>query len=1240
MSINGTGFTGATGVSFGTVAASSFTVNSDTSITAMAPTQAAGTFDVTVTTFGGTSSTGAADQFTYTAAATPAITGLTPTTGTTAGGTTVLLYGSGFTSATGVNFGTLAALSYTVISDTSITAVSPMAAAGQVDIRVTTYAGTSAVVGADKFTYTNITTPAPAIIGVSPNTGSTAGGQIVTITGTNFTGTTGVTFATGAATSYTVLSDTQILATAPVGPAGTWDTRVITNNGTSAVVAADQFTYLAIPAPGITNPNPNTGTTAGGTSVVITGTNFTGATAVSFDGIPAAGFTVNSATQITATSPPLPAGTMAITVTTPSGVSNSSTFTVTAAAVPTVTSLGTTSGTTAGGTSVTIYGTSFTGATGVFFEGVPAASFSVVSSTQITATSPPQYAGNGDITVATYAGLSATVSGDQFTYTAASTPAVTSLGTTSGTTGGGTSVTIYGTNFTGATGVFFEGVPAASFSVVSSTQISATSPGQTAGLVDVQVVTTAGASAPSSGDLFTYINASVPTVTSLGTSTGTTAGSTNLTIYGSGFTGALAVTFGSVPAAGFTVVSDTQITATSPAQAAGTVDVTVTTYSGTSAPVSGDHFTYTNAATPVVSGITPNSGSTVGGTQVTVYGSGFTGATAVNFGTSSFTTDFTVLSDTALVVTAPWGTAGTFDVTVTTFSGTSTTSSADLFTYTAATAPTVTSLSPTSESTGGGTIITITGTGFLNATGVNFNGSPASSFWILSDTQITAMAPPLSAGTWDATVMGNGLTSALSTGDRFTATFAPAPSVTSLGTTTSGSTAGGTQITISGSGFTGAGGVFFGSVPATSFTVNSDTSITATSPSQAAGTFDVTVITPTGTSAVSSSDQFTYTNASAPAVTGVSPGTGTTAGGITITITGSGFTGATAVDFGTAAASFTFYSDSFLTAVVPSQGAGLVNITVTTPSGTSTTNSNNQFTYTAAPGPAVSSVTPNTGSVAGGTLVVLVGSGFTGATAVNFGTTAASSFSVLDDTTLEAWAPAESAGTIDITVTTPSGTSTTTSADHYTDTTLAAPTVTGINPITGGSGGGTVVIVFGTGFTTASAVNFGNISAPTFIVNSDTQLTVVAPAQAAGTVNITVTAYAGTSSTSAADQFTYTAAPTPTVTGVTSNYGPATGGTNVTITGTNLQGASGVFFGSVAAVSYTINPDGSIFAVAPAESAGQVDITVTTPSGTSATGAADKFNFDPVLSSVTVNGANVTIAGQSVSLAGATVHGG
>jgi uncharacterized membrane protein len=124
--------------------------------------------------------------------------------------------------------------------------------------------------------------------------------------------------------------------------------------------------------------------------------------------------------------------------------------------------------------------------------------------------------------------------------------------------------------------------------------------------------------------------------------------------------------------------------------------------------------------------------------------------------------------------------------------------------------------------------------------------------------------------------------------------------------------------------------------------VNSETSITAVSP-VGTGAVDVTVTAPEGISAISSADQFTY----GPTVTKVEPNHAAPSGGTTVTITGTGFTGATAVHFGaTSAKSFTVNSATSITAVSPKvKGSSTVDVTVTAPAGTSPTSAADQFTY-------------------------------------------------------------------------------------------------------------------------------------------------------------------------------------------------------------------------------------------------------------------------------------------------------
>lgn len=90
------------------------------------------------------------------------------------------------------------------------------------------------------------------------------------------------------------------------------------------------------------------------------------------------------------------------------------------------------------------------------------------------------------------------------------------------------------------------------------------------------------------------------------------------------------------------------------------------------------------------------------------------------------------------------------------------------------------------------------------------------------------------------------------------------------------------------------------------------------------------------------------------------------------------------------------------------------------------------------------------------------------------------------------------------------------------------------------------------------------------------------------------------------------AAPAPVVTALTPATGPVTGGTTVTIAGSHLAGATAVSFGDHPATDVSCS-DGSCTATAPPGAAGAVDVTVTTPSGTSGTGAADRFTYTPVV---------------------------
>src|SRR6202035_997705 len=154
-------------------------------------------------------------------------------------------------------------------------------------------------------------------------------------------------------------------------------------------------------------------------------------------------------------------------------------------------------------------------------------------------------------------------------------------------------------------------------------------------------------------------------------------------------------------------------------------------------------------------------------------------------------------------------------------------------------------------------------------------------------------------------------------------------------------------------------------------------------------------------------------------------------------------------------------------------GTGTVDVTVTTPNGTSAVNSpSDEYTYN--PLPTVTSVSPNNGPLVGGTAFTVNGSNFTGATAVHFGSNAGTGITSVTASSLTVTIPAGTgAGAVDVTVTTPNGTSDLTPpSDQYTYN--AAPTVTSVNPNNGPQGGANSVTVNGTGFSGIPTVDFGS----------------------------------------------------------------------------------------------------------------------------------------------------------------------
>ncbi len=685
-----------------------------------------------------------------------------------------------------------------------------------------------------------------------------------------------------------------------------------------------------------------------------------------------------------------------------------------------------------------------------------------------------------------------------------------------------------------------------------------------------------------------------PTVTSVVPNSGPIAGGTAITITGTNFTGA-SVTIGGVAPTSVVVVSPTQITAVTPTGPASSINVAanlvVTTLGGTVTKTSA--FTY--AAAPTLTSVTPSAGPLAAGKTITLTGTNFLAGATVKVGGVA-ATSVVVVSSTSITAVTPAGAAGAKDVAVTTVGGTATKTAA--FTYVAL--PTITTVTPISGPVAGGTTITITGTNLTGATSVKVGGVAAT---ILTNTAtvITATTPAGTAGAQSVAVTTVGGTATKASAF----TYVALPTIASV-SPTSGPLTAGTAITIAGTNLTGAT-VTVGGVAATSV-VATATSITAKTPAGTAGAKDVVVTTAGGV--VTKASAFTYV--ALPTIASVSPTSGPLTAGTSITIAGTNFVvGATTVKVGGVAATSVVATASSITAVTPAGTAGTKDVVVTTAGGVATKTA--AFTYVALP--TITTVAPISGPVAGGTTITITGTNLIGAT-VKIGGVAATSV-VATATSITAKTPAGTAGAQSVAVTTIGGTATKASAFTY----VALPTIASVSPTSGPLTAGTSITIAGTNLT-GSTVTVGGVAA-TSVVATATSITAKTPAGTAGAKDVVVTTAGGVATKTAA--FTYVALPT--ITTVTPISGPVTGGTTITITGTNLTGATSVKVGGVAATLLS-NTSTLISARTPAGTAGLKSITVTTAGGTAT--KANAFTYVAAFTSDETDSDNNTNDGGSV----------
>ncbi len=914
-----------------------------------------------------------------------------------------------------------------------------------------------------------------------------------------------------------------------------------------------------------------------------------------------------------------------------------------------------TRGPTEGGTLAVIRGNNFRPGTSVSFGDAAAAFVKVVDSTTLTVVTPPGAAGKVNVVISSSEGQSTTFADGFEFYVKDGTvpaPSLAAIAPNTGPASGGTVALVTGDHFQEGILLFVGRAPGSDVVVADAMTLTGTLPAGEVGAADVEVTNPDGQTTKLEA-AFAYSSAEgvPPVLSAVSPVAGSTAGGTVVGLAGSGFKPGAVIFFGGRLASAVTV-QGTAASATTPPGAPGVVDVAITNPDGRSSVLRRGYNYYVGG--PVLSRITPNFGPPDGGTEVVIDGRNFDDRVVATLGGSSLQ-GLRRIDDRSLVGTTPAGPVGAADVRVENADGQSDTL-VNGWAWGSAPPPTfsIARVTPEIGPLSGGTRVTVIGSGFESGATVTFGGQPGTGVQVVGGATISCVTPANMIGPVEVVVTQSGNREArLPLGFWY---FDPAqrgsqPSIAAVSPAL-GPQTGGTMVLITGGGFASGARVYFGAAEATRVTVVSASTLSAVTPAAGApGPVDVRVQNPDG-QVVTQNQGFVYVDprvlGPAPVVSAVNPNNGGSADSTAVTLTTQNVTPGALVFAGGVPASGVTIGTGTVTGTFLPHAAGAVDVVVTNPDGNSGRLANG-FTYNRSP-PVLTSVTPNTVPLGGGLKVLLAGRGFeAGATVTVDGVQVATTF--VDDTLLFITAPAHAAGTVDVTVTnTDQQSSTLAGGLTYANITLGnAPAVSSITPARGPTTGGTVALVIGTNFSQGIRVLFGSTPGTGVTVMSDTRLSVIAPAGAAGVVDLTVVNPDGQSA-QLLRGFTWVdpsqLGTPPRVASITPSSGLSTGGTQTVLTGSGFQPGMLVFFGGYSAAAAATQNTGIATATSPAGPSGRVDVAITNPDGQSSVlPLGFSYTPRPELTTIfpaqgpTTGGTSFTIAGNNFA-PGARVYFG
>ncbi len=853
----------------------------------------------------------------------PTISSVWPTNGSTAGGETLTINGTGF----GLAVGSVALNNITCLiqrwNTNSIEAQCPAGQGADLPLTLITDTGNTTNL-ADAFSYFP-----PGVVSWSPSLGSTAGGFQLTIAGTNFGLPAGTLTMGGVVCSNVSWGQTQIIVDAAPGEGANVPLVVTTSGGRSCPTV-----YYSYGAPALTSILPSIYPTTGGTAT-LRGSNL-GSNGIIYVGTNVvSSWTSWSSSNIVFSLPPGQGMNLPVSVIT-GGQSASNLFI--SYDPPAISSVTPAHGPTAGGTMVTLIGSNFGTTSATLMVTLGGNSCSNVSWTQtnISCATPP---GNGTQLFQVGVNNESSTSRIAFNY---DPPVIASVNPLSGPTAGGTPMTITGSNFYPGDVLVTVGAASCTNILISATQIVCSVP-QGYGVGKPIQVTVAGQTT-TTANAFSYFP---PTITAVVPNHGPTAGGYTVNVVGSNLSpqSVSVMLNNSICSVGQGSATFTNVHVTIPAGTGVNLPVSVTVggqASATTIPFSYDP--------PVITSVTPSNGLVVGGDMI-IRGTNFGTSGTVVLGNAVCSPTQSGYTDYSITVTIPQG-QGT-NLTLGVDVGQQTTSITGL----SYAAPVVNSCSPTDGPATGQTVVTVNGANF-GTSGILMLGGVACPSSVWSPTTIQFATPAGTGAKLPITVTVSGQMSA---GNVFFS-YDP-PTILSVAPNFAPPT-GGVPITVSGANFGASPSIFINGALCTNTLVQTNQVTCIVPPGQGQ---QLPVAVYTGAQTFTLTNGFSYIGG---IITGMNPSNGPTMGGTLVAVTGENFGSNGYVTLAGTSCLVSNWSETNVLFVTPAGQGSNVTLAFSSTAGASISSG---FSYSP---PKFNSLSPVDGPTAGGNIVAIAGSNF------------------------------------------------------------------------------------------------------------------------------------------------------------------------------------------------------------------------------------------------------------------------